>query len=91
MSRRLHRLFVLTLGWALILLGVVGLFLPLLQGVLLILTGFYVLSRESRWARGKFDSLRARFPATAAKLHQWKARFTPRRVATKDQESDPAP
>jgi len=74
-ARQLHRLFVLTLGWFLLVLGVIGLFLPVLQGVLFTLTGLYILSRESRWARRRFDSLRARFPATEAKLQEWKARL----------------
>lgn len=43
-------------------LGTVGLFLPFLQGVLLILAGLYLLSRESETARSWLDGLRRRYP-----------------------------
>ena len=65
----------LALGWALIGLGVVGLFLPILQGVLFILLGLYVLSRESRIARHWFERLRARFPRADARLQEWRERW----------------
>jgi uncharacterized membrane protein YbaN (DUF454 family) len=45
------RLIRLTTGWLLIVVGVIGLFLPVLQGILFILSGLAVLSTESRWAR----------------------------------------
>ncbi|MBI3890809.1 MAG: hypothetical protein HY303_04695 [Candidatus Wallbacteria bacterium] len=38
-------------GWALIALGVLGLFLPVLQGVALILAGVAVLGRDSAAGR----------------------------------------
>lgn len=65
---------VLILGWALIALGVVGLFLPVLQGVLFILLGLYVLSRESKTARRWLEHLRSRHPAVDARLHRWRER-----------------
>ena len=45
----LRRIGILTAGWLLVLLGIAGLALPFLQGILLILLGLLVLSRESRW------------------------------------------
>ena len=65
----------MTLGWLLIGLGFMGLFLPLLQGVVLILLGLFVLSRESRFARRLLDDLRARHPGLDAKLQAARARF----------------
>ena len=53
----------LTGGWVFLVLGVAGLFLPVLQGVLFLLVGVYLLSRESsraRWLRQRF---RRRYPA----------------------------
>lgn len=61
-ARHLNRVFVLVLGWALIALGVVGLFVPILQGILFIILGLLVLSRESRTARFWLDRLAERFP-----------------------------
>src|SRR2546427_10937372 len=40
------RVLVLIIGWSFILLGIVGLFLPILQGVLFILIGLIILSSE---------------------------------------------
>ena len=45
------RVIRLAAGWLLIVVGVIGLFLPVLQGILFILSGLAVLSTESRWAR----------------------------------------
>lgn len=51
---RVLRIFV---GFALLALGVVGLFLPVLQGVLLLLAGLAVLGRDLPWARSLTDRL----------------------------------
>ncbi|NOZ78592.1 MAG: hypothetical protein GXP48_05325 [Acidobacteria bacterium] len=42
------RIVVLTFGWILVILGIAGLFLPILQGVLLIAAGLWVLRVENR-------------------------------------------
>ena len=73
--KQIRRIVVLILGWVLIALGVVGLFLPVLQGVLFILLGLYVLSRESVAAHRLLERLRARYPGVDAKLHGWRERF----------------
>ena len=83
--KQIRRIVVLMVGWALIALGVVGLFLPVLQGVLFILLGLYVLSRESKTARRWLDRLRARHPAVDERLHRWRARVD--RWATKFRRS----
>ena len=56
--RRIWRLVRLTTGWALLVLGVIGLFLPFLQGILLIASGLAILSTESRWAKNLLERLR---------------------------------
>jgi len=73
--RPLVRVVILTVGWALVVLGTVGLALPLLQGVLLILLGLYVLSRESRMARRLHDRLLARHPGLRSAVERAKARL----------------
>jgi len=72
---KLRRILTFALGWTLIVLGIFGLFLPFLQGILLILIGFYVLSRESRWARRHLEDLRARHPWADAKLEALKQKW----------------
>lgn len=62
MRRSVKRILTLALGGILVLLGIAGLFLPFLQGVLLILAGLYLLSRESETARSWLATLKRRFP-----------------------------
>jgi len=69
--KHIRRITVLALGWALIGLGVIGLFLPVLQGVLFILIGLYVLSRESETARRWLLKTRERYPSVDEKLKGW--------------------
>jgi uncharacterized membrane protein YbaN (DUF454 family) len=68
MNARIKRVLVLIVGWCFILLGIVGLFLPILQGVLFLLIGLIILSSEYVWAHHLLSKLRQRFPklSTAA-------------------------
>jgi uncharacterized protein len=56
------RILVLIVGWAFILLGILGLFLPVLQGVLFLLVGLIILSSEYVWAHRLLTKVRERFP-----------------------------
>jgi uncharacterized membrane protein YbaN (DUF454 family) len=62
MAAQLRRIAILTLAWLFILLGILGLFLPFLQGVLFLFIGLLLLSRESETARRQLKRLRARYP-----------------------------
>ena len=62
MNASVKRVLVLLVGWLCILVGIVGLFLPILQGILFIVIGLIVLSSEYAWARHWLEKLRARFP-----------------------------
>ena len=64
----LKRLAFIVAGWVLLMLGAVGLFLPILPGVLFGIVGLSILSLEYAWARRWMSSLRRRFPATDRKL-----------------------
>ena len=70
----LKRFLILALGWAFIFLGILGLFLPILQGILFLLIGFILLSRESEWARRQLDRLKTRYPRFAEKYDEAEAR-----------------
>lgn len=48
---QLWRLTRIIAGFILIGLGIVGLFLPFLQGIAMIVAGFLLLAREFHWAR----------------------------------------
>jgi uncharacterized protein len=62
MNRHAKRILVLIVGWIFILFGIVGLFLPVLQGILFILIGLVVLSTEYVWAHHLLAKLRQRIP-----------------------------
>jgi uncharacterized membrane protein YbaN (DUF454 family) len=73
-ARRLKRIGVITVGWLFVLLGIVGLFLPILQGVLFLLIGLLILSTEYVWAHHLLQKLRARFPKIAVHIDAAKER-----------------
>ncbi|HEV2116114.1 MAG TPA: PGPGW domain-containing protein [Terriglobales bacterium] len=68
------RVAVLLLGWAFVLLGIAGLFLPVLQGVLFLLIGLIILSSEYLWAQKLLQRLRNRFPGVVRKSDEAQAR-----------------
>ena len=73
-SKTFKRWLVLLGGWGFVALGVVGLFLPVLQGVLFLLIGISILSTEYAWARWLLRKLRERFPSFSARIEAAKAR-----------------
>jgi hypothetical protein len=71
------RVFRTIAGWALIVLGIVGLLLPILQGFLFLSAGVAVLGRRSllvRWFRVRIRLLERRFladPGVRGRLARW--------------------
>lgn len=70
------RIATLVLGWALVALGVVGLFVPILQGVLFLFIGLLILSKESETAHRLAMKLRQRYPRVDEKLQRLRERFS---------------
>src|SRR3546814_19191201 len=62
---RSQRIAILVSGWAFIVLGVLGLVLPILQGFLFLAIGFYLLSLESPRVKRFMDRTLARHPRLA--------------------------
>lgn len=60
---RFKRVAAIIAGWIFVGLGILGLFLPFLQGILFLLVGLIILAREYHWARRLLTNLRSRFPA----------------------------
>jgi uncharacterized membrane protein YbaN (DUF454 family) len=81
----MKRALILIAGWAFILLGIVGLFLPVLQGILFLLIGLVILSSEYAWAHHLLTKLRERFPklGRTADLATEKAKVWVRRISRK--------
>jgi len=65
LNSKLKRILLVLLGWGFILLGIAGLFLPILQGVLFLVIGLIILSTEYVWAHRLLHKLRTRFPTVA--------------------------
>ena len=74
MAYSLKRYTVLGLGWFFVVLGVLGIFLPVLQGILFLLIGFILLSRESAWVQRQLKKLKSRYPKFAEKYHEAEVR-----------------
>jgi uncharacterized membrane protein YbaN (DUF454 family) len=72
MKERFKRLSLQLAGWGFIFLGILGLFLPILQGILFLLVGLYLLSNTSPWAARMLERLRARFPKINRKFEEAK-------------------
>jgi uncharacterized membrane protein YbaN (DUF454 family) len=62
MNAYAKRVLILIVGWGFILLGIAGLFLPILQGVLFLVVGLIILSSEYVWAHHLLARLRKHFP-----------------------------
>lgn len=64
------RLSVIAVGWMLILLGIVGLFLPILQGGLMLALGLAMLSIASQTIHLWFRSVMGRWPRIWKRLEK---------------------
>ncbi len=59
----------LAAGWIFIVLGIAGLFLPVLQGILFLLIGLVLLSSEYVWAHRLLNKLKQQFPTVGEHAH----------------------
>jgi uncharacterized membrane protein YbaN (DUF454 family) len=57
------RIVTLVLGYGFLVLGVLGLVLPFLQGFLFIFIGLILLSKHAAWANRALEYVRRRWPA----------------------------
>jgi hypothetical protein len=57
-------------GWGFIVLGVLGIFLPILQGILFLLIGLSLLANSSPRAARILKRIRDRFPTLSKKVDQ---------------------
>jgi uncharacterized membrane protein YbaN (DUF454 family) len=64
------------LGITFLVLGVIGLFLPVLQGILFLVVGLLILAPESRRIRALLKTLRLRYPDAFAAAERFKKKFT---------------
>lgn len=67
MQKRIWRLLRIIAGFLLLGLGIIGLFLPILQGVAMIIAGLLLLAPEFRWAQRLLAWVKARWPKATDK------------------------
>lgn len=59
------------IGWVFLILGIIGFFTPILQGILFTLIGLTLLSQTSPWAKKLIEKYRQRYPNVAEKSDEW--------------------
>lgn len=62
MRKRIKETVKLILGWIFVVLGVIGLFLPVLQGILFLMIGLVLLSGKCRWVKQILKKLKDKYP-----------------------------
>ena len=80
-SAQIKRKLYLVVGTFFVILGVLGLFLPILQGVLFLFVGLVLLSKGSSRVRALKQRFKRRYPKWGAKIEQaeaWAKEMPPR-------------
>jgi len=65
----------LIVGWIFIGFGILGLFLPILQGVLFVMIGLAILSSRSKTIRRFLEYLETRYPHHYERIVHWKMKI----------------
>jgi uncharacterized membrane protein YbaN (DUF454 family) len=65
----------LILGWVFVGLGILGLFLPLLQGILFIMIGLAILSSRSELVKRFLKHVEERYPQHHERILAWKEKI----------------
>jgi uncharacterized membrane protein YbaN (DUF454 family) len=91
--RQIRRSVTIVFGVVFLLLGVIGGFLPVVQGWIFVLIGLTLLAKEIPWVHHHLERLKSRFPRQADQVERLKGRLTPGRTARRPagQNSDAAP
>jgi uncharacterized membrane protein YbaN (DUF454 family) len=71
----MKRLAKWTLGCSFLVLGIIGLFVPILQGVLFIVIGLMILSSVSPRVQKLFEKAAAKYPDQYQKIKSLEQRF----------------
>jgi uncharacterized protein len=80
----IKRIIRIVLGTAFLILGVLGLFLPILQGILFLIVGLLILAPESKRIRALLGWMRGRWPKVFEAAEGIRDKFT-KRKHTSDQ------
>jgi uncharacterized membrane protein YbaN (DUF454 family) len=72
---RFKKVGILIIGWFFIGLGIIGLFLPVLQGILFILIGLAILSTRSELVKRFLKHLEERYPGHHKRVEIWREKI----------------
>lgn len=75
------RVVILSAGWGCIAIGIIGGFIPILQGWVFNVAGLLILSTEYEWAHRVLEWARNKFPRFAASMDKVKGKAE--RIAAK--------
>ena len=81
---KVRRTIRLIFGWLFIFLGVLGLFLPVLQGILFLVVGSLLLSPEIPLFQKIHDRLHEKFPKLREKAHRLRSKFGFKEKSTRE-------
>jgi uncharacterized membrane protein YbaN (DUF454 family) len=71
----IKKLGLVIIGWFFIILGILGLFLPILQGILFILVGLAILSTRSEIIKRFLKHLEERYPKHHNRVEIWEGKI----------------
>jgi len=72
---RFKKIGILIIGWFFIGFGILGLFLPILQGILFIMIGLAILSSRSELVKRFLKNLEERHPHFHERVEIWREKF----------------
>ena len=72
---KIKNIGILLAGWFFIVLGILGLFLPILQGILFLLIGLTILSSRSQWVMRFLKHLEERYPHHHQRMEIWREKI----------------
>ena len=73
-----------TIGWFFVVLGIIGCFLPILQGILFMAIGFLILAPEVPFIHRLLLKLQGRYPEVFQKAEEFKKKIKARFGAMAD-------
>lgn len=75
MKKRFKRIAIDIAGWVFIVFGILGIFLPFLQGILFFVVGIYILSLHSKFAHTQLHKLKLKYPKIGGKIDSFDHRL----------------
>ena len=72
----MKRIALIIVGWVFLLLGIIGLVLPVIQGVLCIMIGLAILSTRSEFIKRQLERLEKRYPEHYRKVTEARGKIS---------------